>query len=99
MDSLSHSTPGALGRKCLLDIIMKGAKIGSSFLNQLVIAHYFHSGHLLSLSAPSQGDANRSYSDDDRSSCNFDENDRPKESLHLSGMTAFRILQDVTTYR
>ncbi|XP_028266992.1 voltage-dependent T-type calcium channel subunit alpha-1I-like [Parambassis ranga] len=31
-----------------------------------------------------EGDANRSYSDDDRSSCNFDENDRQKESLHLS---------------
>uniref|UniRef100_A0A3B3C900 Voltage-dependent T-type calcium channel subunit alpha n=1 Tax=Oryzias melastigma TaxID=30732 RepID=A0A3B3C900_ORYME len=33
-----------------------------------------------------EGDANRSYSDDDRSSCNFDENDKQKDSLHLSGM-------------
>lgn len=32
-----------------------------------------------------QGDANRSYSDDDRSSCNFEENDKQKDSLHLSG--------------
>ncbi|XP_047427539.1 voltage-dependent T-type calcium channel subunit alpha-1I isoform X1 [Mugil cephalus] len=31
-----------------------------------------------------EGDANRSYSDDDRSSCNFDENDKQKDSLHLS---------------
>ncbi|XP_061568549.1 voltage-dependent T-type calcium channel subunit alpha-1I [Cololabis saira] len=31
-----------------------------------------------------EGDANRSYSDDDRSSCNFDENDRQKEPLHFS---------------
>ncbi|XP_015240445.1 PREDICTED: voltage-dependent T-type calcium channel subunit alpha-1G isoform X3 [Cyprinodon variegatus] len=31
-----------------------------------------------------EGDANRSYSDDDRSSCNFDENDKLKDSLHLS---------------
>ncbi|KAG7243645.1 hypothetical protein INR49_011202, partial [Caranx melampygus] len=31
-----------------------------------------------------QGDANRSYSDDDRSSCNFEENDKQKDSLHLS---------------
>uniref|UniRef100_H3D515 Calcium voltage-gated channel subunit alpha1 I n=1 Tax=Tetraodon nigroviridis TaxID=99883 RepID=H3D515_TETNG len=30
------------------------------------------------------GDANRSYSDDDRSSCNFDEEDKHKDSLHLS---------------
>lgn len=41
-----------------------------------------------SLAAPPQGDANRSYSDDDRSSCNFDENDKQKDSLHLSGMNA-----------
>uniref|UniRef100_A0A3Q1FNQ3 Voltage-dependent T-type calcium channel subunit alpha n=1 Tax=Acanthochromis polyacanthus TaxID=80966 RepID=A0A3Q1FNQ3_9TELE len=32
-----------------------------------------------------EGDANRSYSDDDRSSCNFDENDKQKDPLHLSG--------------
>ncbi|KAM4531475.1 voltage-dependent T-type calcium channel subunit alpha-1I-like isoform 3-T3 [Odontesthes bonariensis] len=31
-----------------------------------------------------EGDANRSYSDDDRSSYNFDENDKHKDSLHLS---------------
>uniref|UniRef100_A0A3Q0QU05 Calcium voltage-gated channel subunit alpha1 Ia n=1 Tax=Amphilophus citrinellus TaxID=61819 RepID=A0A3Q0QU05_AMPCI len=31
-----------------------------------------------------EGDANRSYSDDDRSSCNFDESDKQKDSLHLS---------------
>ncbi|XP_045071852.1 voltage-dependent T-type calcium channel subunit alpha-1I-like, partial [Coregonus clupeaformis] len=32
-----------------------------------------------------EGDANRSYSEDDRSSCNFDENsDKLKDSLHLS---------------
>ncbi|KAM9843980.1 voltage-dependent T-type calcium channel subunit alpha-1I-like [Aulostomus maculatus] len=31
-----------------------------------------------------EGDANRSYSDDDRSSCNFEENDKPKDSLLLS---------------
>ncbi|KAM9745827.1 voltage-dependent T-type calcium channel subunit alpha-1I isoform 3-T3 [Menidia menidia] len=31
-----------------------------------------------------EGDANRSYSDDDRSSCNFDDTDKHKESLHLS---------------
>uniref|UniRef100_A0A4W6EBF4 Calcium voltage-gated channel subunit alpha1 Ia n=1 Tax=Lates calcarifer TaxID=8187 RepID=A0A4W6EBF4_LATCA len=31
-----------------------------------------------------EGDANRSYSDDDRSSCNFEENDKQKETLHLS---------------
>ncbi|KAK7938637.1 hypothetical protein WMY93_001963 [Mugilogobius chulae] len=31
-----------------------------------------------------EGDANRSYSDDDRSSCNFEENDKLKDSLHLS---------------
>ncbi|KAK5885147.1 hypothetical protein CesoFtcFv8_018885 [Champsocephalus esox] len=31
-----------------------------------------------------QGDANRSFSDDDRSSCNFEENDKQKDSLHLS---------------
>ncbi|XP_054606479.2 voltage-dependent T-type calcium channel subunit alpha-1I isoform X1 [Nothobranchius furzeri] len=31
-----------------------------------------------------EGDANRSYSDDDRSSCNFDENDKQKDPLHLS---------------
>ncbi|XP_056871734.1 voltage-dependent T-type calcium channel subunit alpha-1I isoform X2 [Takifugu flavidus] len=31
-----------------------------------------------------EGDANRSYSDDDRSSCNFDEDDKQKDSLHLS---------------
>ncbi|XP_040014335.1 voltage-dependent T-type calcium channel subunit alpha-1I-like isoform X2 [Xiphias gladius] len=31
-----------------------------------------------------EGDANRSYSDDDRSSCNFEENDKQKDSLHLS---------------
>uniref|UniRef100_A0A7N6AGM0 Ion transport domain-containing protein n=1 Tax=Anabas testudineus TaxID=64144 RepID=A0A7N6AGM0_ANATE len=34
-----------------------------------------------------EGDANRSYSDDDRSSCNFEENDKQKDSLHLSGIT------------
>uniref|UniRef100_A0A8C4IWG5 Voltage-dependent T-type calcium channel subunit alpha n=1 Tax=Dicentrarchus labrax TaxID=13489 RepID=A0A8C4IWG5_DICLA len=33
-----------------------------------------------------EGDANRSYSDDDRSSCNFEENDKQKDSLHLSGI-------------
>lgn len=33
-----------------------------------------------------QGDANRSYSDDDRSSCNFDEDDKQKDSPHLSGI-------------
>lgn len=38
------------------------------------------------LLSPKQGDANRSYSDDDRSSCNFEENDKQKDSLHLSGM-------------
>uniref|UniRef100_A0AAX7TW46 Ion transport domain-containing protein n=1 Tax=Astatotilapia calliptera TaxID=8154 RepID=A0AAX7TW46_ASTCA len=31
-----------------------------------------------------EGDANRSYSDDDRSSCNFDDSDKQKDSLHLS---------------
>ncbi|XP_077397285.1 voltage-dependent T-type calcium channel subunit alpha-1I isoform X2 [Festucalex cinctus] len=31
-----------------------------------------------------EGDANRSYSDDDRSSCNFEDNEKPKDSLHLS---------------
>ncbi|XP_042248120.1 voltage-dependent T-type calcium channel subunit alpha-1I isoform X5 [Thunnus maccoyii] len=31
-----------------------------------------------------EGDANRSYSDDDRSSCNFEENDKQKDSLHVS---------------
>ncbi|KAF0032584.1 hypothetical protein F2P81_014874 [Scophthalmus maximus] len=31
-----------------------------------------------------EGDANRSYSDDDRSSCNFEENDKQRDSLHLS---------------
>ncbi|KAI4822959.1 hypothetical protein KUCAC02_008477, partial [Chaenocephalus aceratus] len=31
-----------------------------------------------------EGDANRSFSDDDRSSCNFEENDKQKDSLHLS---------------
>ncbi|XP_047215844.1 voltage-dependent T-type calcium channel subunit alpha-1I-like [Girardinichthys multiradiatus] len=31
-----------------------------------------------------EGDANRSYSDDDRSSYNFDENEKQKDSLHLS---------------
>ncbi|XP_062308689.1 voltage-dependent T-type calcium channel subunit alpha-1I, partial [Osmerus eperlanus] len=31
-----------------------------------------------------EGDANRSYSEDDRSSCNFDESDKLKDSLHLS---------------
>ncbi|XP_056144586.1 voltage-dependent T-type calcium channel subunit alpha-1I-like [Lampris incognitus] len=31
-----------------------------------------------------EGDANRSYSDDDRSSCNFEEGDKQKDSLHLS---------------
>ncbi|KAM9394309.1 voltage-dependent T-type calcium channel subunit alpha-1I-like [Pholidichthys leucotaenia] len=31
-----------------------------------------------------EGDANRSYSDDDRSSCNFDDNDKQSDSLHLS---------------
>ncbi|KAK2833588.1 hypothetical protein Q5P01_017477 [Channa striata] len=31
-----------------------------------------------------EGDANRSYSDDDRSSCNFEDNDKQKDSLHLS---------------
>uniref|UniRef100_A0A3B3U072 Calcium voltage-gated channel subunit alpha1 Ia n=1 Tax=Poecilia latipinna TaxID=48699 RepID=A0A3B3U072_9TELE len=33
-----------------------------------------------------EGDANRSYSDDDRSSCNFDESDKQKDSLHLSAL-------------
>uniref|UniRef100_A0A6Q2WW03 Ion transport domain-containing protein n=1 Tax=Esox lucius TaxID=8010 RepID=A0A6Q2WW03_ESOLU len=33
-----------------------------------------------------EGDANRSYSEDDRSSCNFDENsEKLKDSVHLSG--------------
>lgn len=36
-----------------------------------------------------QGDANRSYSDDDRSSCNFYEDDKQKDSLHLSGIYVF----------
>nr|XP_023009548.1 voltage-dependent T-type calcium channel subunit alpha-1I isoform X3 [Maylandia zebra] len=31
-----------------------------------------------------EGDANRSCSDDDRSSCNFDDSDKQKDSLHLS---------------
>ncbi|XP_054616752.1 voltage-dependent T-type calcium channel subunit alpha-1I isoform X2 [Dunckerocampus dactyliophorus] len=31
-----------------------------------------------------EGDANRSYSDDERSSCNFEDNDKQKDSLHLS---------------
>ncbi|XP_077474374.1 voltage-dependent T-type calcium channel subunit alpha-1I-like isoform X2 [Stigmatopora argus] len=31
-----------------------------------------------------EGDANRSFSDDDRSSCNFEDNDKQKDSLHLS---------------
>ncbi|XP_030638815.1 voltage-dependent T-type calcium channel subunit alpha-1I [Chanos chanos] len=31
-----------------------------------------------------EGDANRSCSDDDRSSCNFDENDKQRDSLHMS---------------
>ncbi|XP_034394621.1 voltage-dependent T-type calcium channel subunit alpha-1I [Cyclopterus lumpus] len=31
-----------------------------------------------------EGDANRSYSDDDRSSCNFEENDKQKDSQHIS---------------
>ncbi|CAJ1076741.1 LOW QUALITY PROTEIN: voltage-dependent T-type calcium channel subunit alpha-1I-like [Xyrichtys novacula] len=31
-----------------------------------------------------EGDANRSYSDDDRSSCNFEENDKEKDPLQLS---------------
>ncbi|XP_074552343.1 voltage-dependent T-type calcium channel subunit alpha-1I isoform X4 [Halichoeres trimaculatus] len=31
-----------------------------------------------------EGDANRSYSDDDRSSCNFEENEKQKDPLHLS---------------
>ncbi|XP_051905314.1 voltage-dependent T-type calcium channel subunit alpha-1I isoform X2 [Hippocampus zosterae] len=31
-----------------------------------------------------EGDANRSYSDDDRSSCNFEDNDKQKDSPHLS---------------
>ncbi|XP_077411716.1 voltage-dependent T-type calcium channel subunit alpha-1I isoform X2 [Vanacampus margaritifer] len=31
-----------------------------------------------------EGDANRSYSDDDRSSCNFEDNEKQKDSLHLS---------------
>ncbi|XP_072298570.1 voltage-dependent T-type calcium channel subunit alpha-1I isoform X2 [Eucyclogobius newberryi] len=31
-----------------------------------------------------EGDANRSYSDDDRSSCNFEENDKLKDSLQVS---------------
>ncbi|KAM4535243.1 voltage-dependent T-type calcium channel subunit alpha-1I isoform 4-T4 [Fundulus diaphanus] len=31
-----------------------------------------------------EGDANRSYSDDDRSSCNFDENEKQKDSPRLS---------------
>lgn len=37
------------------------------------------------VSLSGQGDANRSYSDDDRSSCNFDEDDKQKDSPHLSG--------------
>uniref|UniRef100_A0A8C6L908 Calcium voltage-gated channel subunit alpha1 Ia n=1 Tax=Nothobranchius furzeri TaxID=105023 RepID=A0A8C6L908_NOTFU len=37
-----------------------------------------------------EGDANRSYSDDDRSSCNFDENDKQKDPLHLSGIKALQ---------
>lgn len=35
--------------------------------------------------SPSQGDANRSYSDDDRSSYNFEESERQKDTLHLPG--------------
>ncbi|CAL9694027.1 unnamed protein product [Knipowitschia caucasica] len=31
-----------------------------------------------------EGDANRSYSDDERSSCNFEENEKLKDPLHLS---------------
>lgn len=38
-----------------------------------------------------QGDANRSYSDDDRSSCNFEENDKQKDSLHLSGNKKYNL--------
>uniref|UniRef100_A0A3B3VFR4 Calcium voltage-gated channel subunit alpha1 Ia n=1 Tax=Poecilia latipinna TaxID=48699 RepID=A0A3B3VFR4_9TELE len=43
-----------------------------------------------------QGDANRSYSDDDRSSCNFDESDKQKDSLHLS---AFCVLFSPVRFR
>uniref|UniRef100_A0AAY4DSJ6 Ion transport domain-containing protein n=1 Tax=Denticeps clupeoides TaxID=299321 RepID=A0AAY4DSJ6_9TELE len=32
-----------------------------------------------------EGDANRSYSDDDRSSCNFEDTDKQKDTLQLSG--------------
>uniref|UniRef100_A0A8K9XKE7 Voltage-dependent T-type calcium channel subunit alpha n=1 Tax=Oncorhynchus mykiss TaxID=8022 RepID=A0A8K9XKE7_ONCMY len=55
-----------------------------------------------------EGDANRSYSEDDRSSCNFDENsDKLKDSLHLSGMAqrhktillCFRIQKMMEVYR
>uniref|UniRef100_A0A671WES2 Calcium voltage-gated channel subunit alpha1 Ia n=1 Tax=Sparus aurata TaxID=8175 RepID=A0A671WES2_SPAAU len=47
-----------------------------------------------------EGDANRSYSDDDRSSCNFEENDKQKDSLHLSGIhLCFRIQKMLEVYR
>uniref|UniRef100_A0A7N8X0W8 Voltage-dependent T-type calcium channel subunit alpha n=1 Tax=Mastacembelus armatus TaxID=205130 RepID=A0A7N8X0W8_9TELE len=50
-----------------------------------------------------EGDANRSYSDDDRSSCNFEENDKQKDSLHLSGTISeslcFRIQKMLEAYR
>uniref|UniRef100_A0A674CNK4 Calcium voltage-gated channel subunit alpha1 Ia n=1 Tax=Salmo trutta TaxID=8032 RepID=A0A674CNK4_SALTR len=40
-----------------------------------------------------EGDANRSYSEDDRSSCNFDENsDKLKDSLHLSAVETVETL-------
>uniref|UniRef100_A0A8D3BS96 Ion transport domain-containing protein n=1 Tax=Scophthalmus maximus TaxID=52904 RepID=A0A8D3BS96_SCOMX len=54
-----------------------------------------------------EGDANRSYSDDDRSSCNFEENDKQRDSLHLSGTEhlksytslCFRIEKMLEAYR
>lgn len=44
----------------------------------------FSSIHLSSLPS-SQGDANRSYSEDDKSSSNFEETEKRGDSLHLSG--------------
>lgn len=66
-------------------------------LTVLIICLMFFS-EILSLSlflsplCVKQGDANRSYSDDDRSSCNFDEKEREKDPLQLSGMKTCRSL-------
>uniref|UniRef100_A0A8C9T4L8 Voltage-dependent T-type calcium channel subunit alpha-1H n=1 Tax=Scleropages formosus TaxID=113540 RepID=A0A8C9T4L8_SCLFO len=40
-----------------------------------------------------EGDANRSYSDDDRSSCNFDDTDKQKDPLELSGISVIKLCQ------